>query len=126
MPRACSVCTNPGRDEIEKKIVARSDPKRRIASQHGVSERAVRYHERHHLPTALALAQQTVEVAHADDLLRRFRHGVEKLHELEEHVDAVLDRAVADQDKDTVLRELQARLEQAASEQRERQVEAQQ
>jgi hypothetical protein len=50
--------------------------KRRIASQHGVSERAVRYHMREHLPALLALARDAEQAARADVLLDR----VEALH----------------------------------------------
>ena len=45
--------------------------KRRIASQHGVSERAVRYHMREHLPELLALARDAERAARADTLLDR-------------------------------------------------------
>jgi hypothetical protein len=45
--------------------------KRRIASQHGVSERAVRYHMREHLPALLALARDAEQAARADSLLDR-------------------------------------------------------
>ena len=45
--------------------------KRRIASQHGVSERAVRYHMREHLPALLALARDAERAARADSLLDR-------------------------------------------------------
>lgn len=45
--------------------------KRRIASQYGVTERAVRYHMREHLPTLLALARDAERAARADTLLDR-------------------------------------------------------
>jgi hypothetical protein len=45
--------------------------KRRIASRHGVSERAVRYHMREHLPALLALARDAERAARADSLLDR-------------------------------------------------------
>jgi hypothetical protein len=45
--------------------------KRRIASHHGVSERAVRYHMREHLPALLALARDAERAARADTLLDR-------------------------------------------------------
>src|SRR5215203_2803821 len=45
--------------------------KRRIASQHGVTERAVRYHMREHLPALLALARDAERAARADTLLDR-------------------------------------------------------
>jgi hypothetical protein len=45
--------------------------KRRIASQHGVTERAVHYHMREHLPALLALARDAERAARADSLLDR-------------------------------------------------------
>ena len=45
--------------------------KRRIASRHGVTERAVRYHMREHLPALLALARDAERAARADTLLDR-------------------------------------------------------
>src|SRR5688500_20115662 len=48
--------------------------KRRIASQHGVSERAVRYHMREHLPALLALARDAERAARADTLLDRLEY----------------------------------------------------
>jgi hypothetical protein len=45
--------------------------KRRIASQHGVTERAVRYHMREHLPALVALARDAERAARADTLLDR-------------------------------------------------------
>ena len=45
--------------------------KRRIASRYGVTERAVRYHMREHLPALLALARDAERAARADTLLDR-------------------------------------------------------
>jgi hypothetical protein len=45
--------------------------KRRIASQFGVTERAVRYHMREHLPALLRLARDAYSAARADSLLDR-------------------------------------------------------
>ena len=50
--------------------------KRRIASRYGVSERAVRYHMREHLPALLSLARDAERAAQADNLLDR----IEALH----------------------------------------------
>ena len=70
MPRACSICGHEHRDAMEDAFVA-GQAKRRIASQHGVSERAVRYHMREHLPALLALARDAERAARADTLLDR-------------------------------------------------------
>jgi hypothetical protein len=73
MPRACSICSHEHRDAMEDAFIA-GQAKRRIASRHGVSERAVRYHMREHLPALLALARDAERAARADTLLARIEH----------------------------------------------------
>ena len=70
MPRVCSICSHEHRDAMEDAFIV-GQAKRRIASQHGVSERAVRYHMREHLPALLALARDAERAARADTLLDR-------------------------------------------------------
>jgi hypothetical protein len=70
VPRACSICCHEHRDAMEDAFIA-GQAKRRIASQHGVTERAVRYHMREHLPALLALARDAERAARADTLLDR-------------------------------------------------------
>ena len=70
MPRTCSICSHEHRDAMEDAFIA-GQAKRRIASQLGVSERAVRYHMREHLPALLALARDAERAARADTLLDR-------------------------------------------------------
>jgi hypothetical protein len=70
VPRACSICSHEHRDAMEDAFIA-GQAKRRIASRHGVSERAVRYHMREHLPALLALARDAERAARADTLLDR-------------------------------------------------------
>src|SRR5215210_5172539 len=75
MPRRCTICSHEHRAAMEDAFIA-GQAKRRIASQHGVSERAVRYHMREHLPALLALARDAERAARADTLLDR----IEALH----------------------------------------------
>ena len=70
MPRTCSICGHEHRDAMEDAFIA-GQAKRRIASRYGVSERAVRYHMREHLPALLALARDAERAARADTLLAR-------------------------------------------------------
>lgn len=72
MPRACTVCSHPGREAIDRAIVE-GMPNRRIAAQRDVTERAVRNHKANHLPATLVKAQDAQEVAEADDLLAQVR-----------------------------------------------------
>jgi hypothetical protein len=73
VPRTCSICSHEHRDAMEDAFIA-GQAKRRIASQHGVSERAVRYHMREHLPALLALARDAERAARADTLLDRIEY----------------------------------------------------
>jgi hypothetical protein len=75
LTRVCTICSHEHRDAMEDAFIA-GQAKRRIASQHGVSERAVRYHMREHLPELLALARDAERAARADTLLDR----IEALH----------------------------------------------
>jgi hypothetical protein len=70
MGRSCTICSHESRDAIEDAFIA-GTPKRRIASHYGVSERAVRYHLREHLPALLALARDAERASRADSLLDR-------------------------------------------------------
>ena len=70
MPKVCSICSHEHRDAMEDAFIA-GQAKWRIASQHGVTERAVRYHMREHLPALLALARDAERAARADTLLDR-------------------------------------------------------
>jgi len=72
VPRACTVCTHPGLEAINRALVE-GTPNRRIASHYDVTERAVRNHKANHLPTKLVMAQSAEEVAQADDLLEQVR-----------------------------------------------------
>ena len=61
MPRACTICTHPGLEAINRALVE-GTPNRRIASHYDVTKA-------NHLPTKLIMAQAAEEVAQADDLL---------------------------------------------------------
>ena len=69
MPRVCTICTHLQREAIDKAIMAGTDSLRRIATQFGLSEAAVRRHKAAHVPGTLAQAQEAREIAHGDDLL---------------------------------------------------------
>jgi len=73
VPRQCSVCTHPKRDEINRAIVAGKLSLRRIAKQYGLSPSAVERHAGAHIPATLAKAREAGEVASADDLLAQVR-----------------------------------------------------
>jgi len=72
MTRRCTVCSHPERHTIEKLLVG-GTPNRRIATQFGLSEAAVRRHAAEHLPVALVQAQEAEDSAQALDVLQQLR-----------------------------------------------------
>jgi hypothetical protein len=72
MPRACTVCSHPEKEAIDRSLVGGAS-NRSLASVYDVSEAAVRRHAGNHLPATLAKAQGAQEAAHADDLLAQVR-----------------------------------------------------
>jgi len=85
MTRTCTICSHTDRDAIEDAFIA-GTPKRRIASHYGISERAVRYHLREHLPSLLALARDAERASRADSLLDR-------IEALQARTEAALEKA---------------------------------
>ncbi len=85
MPRSCTVCAHPKRDEIDRALVG-GEPNRRIAARCDVTERAVRNHKAGHLPAKLVVAEKASEVARADALL-------EQVQDLQRRAHAILDKA---------------------------------
>jgi hypothetical protein len=67
MPQPCSICTHPDRVAIDKEI-ASDAPNRRIATQYGLSEAAVRRHKKDHLPDKLVKAAEAREIKEAGSL----------------------------------------------------------
>jgi len=72
MSRVCTICAHAERHALEKLLVG-GTPNRRIATQHGMSEAAVRRHAAEHLPVALVKAQEADETAQALDVLQQLR-----------------------------------------------------
>ena len=73
MPRACTVCTHPQREEINKALV-RNEKFRYVAERYGLSTTALHRHKAEHMPVALVKAQEAADVAEADDLLSQVRY----------------------------------------------------
>ena len=96
MPRKCSICQHPKRDEIDHAIVE-GVPYRVIAHQFHVSKDAVYRHAKNHIPKQLAQAHAAAEATRADDLLERARA-------YEAKAVALLRKAEAQGDFNTALR----------------------
>jgi len=72
MPRVCTVCAHPERAIIDAALVA-GTPNRRIATQHGLSEAAVRRHAAEHLPASLVTAAGEEATRQALDVLAQLK-----------------------------------------------------
>jgi len=72
MPRTCTVCTHPERAAIDQALLA-GEPLRDIARRTATTKDALSRHKAEHIPSAIAKAQDAVEVAQADNLLRDVR-----------------------------------------------------
>jgi hypothetical protein len=94
MARACTVCTHPSREAIDRALVA-SEAQRALADRYGLSEAAVRRHAASHLPAALARAQQAADVASADSLLARLRALLDRADEQYTIARGIVGKAVA-------------------------------
>jgi hypothetical protein len=85
VPRSCTVCEHPKREEIDKALVA-GDANTKLSSVFAVSEQALRRHKGSHLPAKLVMAEAAAEVAEADSLL-------EQVRDLQRRVLDILDKA---------------------------------
>jgi hypothetical protein len=73
MPRSCTVCTHPGRAEIDEALVAGESSAELAGRYRTIGERALRRHKANHLPARLVMAHAAEEVAQADTLLDHVR-----------------------------------------------------
>jgi hypothetical protein len=85
MPMPCSICTSPHRADVDRALI-QSTPNRRIATQYGLTESAVRRHAAAHLPSTLVVASEAAKVKRADGLL-------EEAWRLQDEADALLTAA---------------------------------
>ncbi len=85
MPRKCTICHHPNRDDIDQALVRR-EPFRHIAAHHEVSTGALVRHSDDHLTATLLQAQDAADVAHADNILG-------EVLDLRNHALGILDKA---------------------------------
>src|SRR5262245_12685770 len=90
MPRACTVCASPEREEIDRDLVA-SVPFRHTATRYGVSTGALQRHRRDHLPAHLARAKEAGEATSASAILA-------EVHSLYGNALAILGQAERERD----------------------------
>jgi len=85
MPRSCTVCNHPDREEIDRALIG-GEANTHLSSVFAVSEQALRRHKGSHLPARLVMAEKAEEVAQADDLL-------DQLKDLQRRTLAILEAA---------------------------------
>jgi hypothetical protein len=95
VPRSCTVCEHPAREEIDRALVGGAS-NRSAASLYDVSEAAVRCHKANHLPAKLVMAEQAAEVTEASNLLAQ-------VQDLQGRALAILDKAEGTGDLRTAL-----------------------
>jgi hypothetical protein len=73
MPRSCTVCNHPDREEIDRALVAGESSAELAGRYRTIGECALRRHKANHLPAKLVMAHAAKEVAQADSLLDQVR-----------------------------------------------------
>jgi hypothetical protein len=63
VPRTCTICSHPECPAIDRAVLAGEASNRRIASQYGVTERAIRDHKANHLKARMLKAVERREEA---------------------------------------------------------------
>lgn len=73
MPQLCTVCSHSEHQTINLTIARAELSNRRIASQFGITERAVRYHRGEHLPALLERSQALQTQQKADEVMSTYK-----------------------------------------------------
>jgi len=81
VPRRCTVCAHPQREEIDRAI-ARGESYRNIAQRHSVSITAIHRHARSHLPQPVQAAVHAEMVEHGASILSQVRELNRKARQL--------------------------------------------
>ena len=72
MPRTCTTCSHPHRDEIDRRLLDGA-PLRNIAKQFSVSSASLFRHNKH-ISKTLSNARQEAEILRADGLMEHLNH----------------------------------------------------
>lgn len=82
MPRLCTICCHPQREEIDLALARHAEGYRGIARRYGVDDNALQRHERSHLHTSFAQLQEAHAMLSATNLLARLASLDEQTLEL--------------------------------------------
>ena len=81
MPRACTICTHPEREAIDKALVAgNGESLREIAIRFAVSAHALNRHKLSHLPQSLLKAEAAREEAQAGNVMAELQRCFERIN----------------------------------------------
>ena len=72
MPRTCTACTHPHREEIDR-LLLEGAPLRNIAKQFSLSSASLFRHNKH-ISKVLSNARQEAEILRADGLMEHLNH----------------------------------------------------
>src|SRR5258708_36536298 len=72
MPRTCTVCPHPHRDEIDRRLLEGA-PLRNIAKQFSLSSASLFRHNKH-ISKTLSNSRQEAEILRADGLMEHLSH----------------------------------------------------
>lgn len=80
MPRSCTVCTHPDREEIDRELVGGEASFRNIAERFSVSVAALHRHKADHVPEALRRARASQEQDDAIDVMAELKRCFERVN----------------------------------------------
>jgi hypothetical protein len=107
MPRTCTVCKHPQRDDLDRALLA-GESFRHIAARFDTSTGALQRHKADHLPKKLMKAHEAQEILHADTLLADVRNAEGRSDRLYGAAEDILDRALETKDLKTALNAIRA------------------
>jgi hypothetical protein len=93
MPRACTVCPHPQRDEIDRRLLD-GTPLRNIAKQFSLSSASLFRHNKH-ISKTLSNACQEAEVLCADGLMEHLKHLTSEAARLKQKAEQAKDYRTA-------------------------------
>ena len=108
MPRTCTLCRHPQRDQLDRALLA-GDSYRHIASQYGTSTGALQRHKAEHLPETLVKAHEAQEVGRADSLLAQVFRQEALFDELDQSAKVIQERAIGEKDRRGALEAISVR-----------------
>jgi hypothetical protein len=103
MPRQCTICHHPSREEIEKALLA-GQSFRNVAKRFGTSVTALFRHKADHLATSLVKAKEVEDIARADSVLGDIRNQIAQITSLYQAAEGILDQAKKSKDLPTALK----------------------